>query len=40
MRKAGENFVIVDGRTFTEYSRMNIPGGISCPNGELVLRIG
>ncbi|HEY5827651.1 MAG TPA: rhodanese-like domain-containing protein, partial [Hyphomicrobiaceae bacterium] len=39
MRKAGEKFVIVDGRPLTEYRRMNIPGGICCPNGELVLRI-
>ena len=39
MRRAGENFVIVDGRPLTEYRRMNIPGGICCPNGELVLRI-
>jgi rhodanese-related sulfurtransferase len=39
MRAAGENFVIVDGRPFSEYARMNIPGGICCPNGELVLRI-
>lgn len=39
MRAAGEDFVIVDGRPFAEYSRMNIPGGICCPNGELVLRI-
>jgi rhodanese-related sulfurtransferase len=40
MRRAGENFVIVDGRTFAEYRKMSIPGGICCPNGELVLRIG
>ena len=40
MRGAGENFVIVDGRPFAEYHKMNIPGGICCPNGELVLRIG
>jgi rhodanese-related sulfurtransferase len=39
MREAGENMVIVDGRTFAEYQRMNIPDGISCPNGELALRI-
>ena len=36
----GENFVIVDGRPFAEYRKMNIPGGICCPNGELALRIG
>jgi rhodanese-related sulfurtransferase len=39
MREAGENFIIVDGRPFAEYRKMNIPGGICCPNGELVLRI-
>ena len=39
MREAGENFVIVDGRPLAEYRRMNIPGGICCPNGELALRI-
>jgi len=39
MREAGENFVIVDGRPFAEYHKMNIPGGICCPNGELALRI-
>jgi rhodanese-related sulfurtransferase len=39
MREAGADMVIVDGRTFAEYQRMNIPDGISCPNGELALRI-
>ena len=39
MRETGENMVIVDGRTYAEYHRMNIPDGISCPNGELALRI-
>jgi rhodanese-related sulfurtransferase len=39
MREAGENLAIVDGRPLAEYRRMNIPGGICCPNGELVLRI-
>jgi len=39
MRQAGENFVIVDGRPLAEYAKMNIPGGICCPNGELALRI-
>jgi rhodanese-related sulfurtransferase len=40
MREAGEDMVIVDGRTAAEYQRMNIPGGQFCPNGELALRIG
>jgi len=39
MREAHENFVIVDGRPFTEYTKMNIPGGICCPNAELPYRI-
>ena len=39
MREAQEDVVIVDGRPFTEYRRMSIPGGICCPNGELALRI-
>ena len=38
-RAPRQNFVIVDGRPFAEYSKMNIPGGICCPNGELALRI-
>jgi rhodanese-related sulfurtransferase len=38
-QRAGENLVVVDGRPFTEYKRMNIPGGVCCPNGELALRI-
>ena len=40
MREAGEDMVIVDGRTAAEFQRMNIPGGQFCPNGELALRIG
>ena len=39
MRAAGDNMVIVDGRPFAEYHKMNIPGGICVPNGELALRI-
>ena len=39
MREAGEDLVIVDGRPFSEYRNMNIPGGICCPNGELAWRI-
>jgi rhodanese-related sulfurtransferase len=40
MREAGADMVIVDGRPYAEYHRMNIPDGICCPNGELALRIG
>jgi rhodanese-related sulfurtransferase len=40
MSKAGEDMVILDGRTFAEFQRMSIPGGVSCPNGELALRVG
>jgi rhodanese-related sulfurtransferase len=39
MKKANEDFVIVDGRPYAEYNKMNIPGGICCPNAELPLRI-
>jgi rhodanese-related sulfurtransferase len=39
MREAKANVVIVDGRPFAEYSKMNIPGGICCPNGDLPLHI-
>ncbi len=39
MQQRGDNMVIVDGRTWDEYTRFNIPGGLSCPNGELVLHI-
>jgi rhodanese-related sulfurtransferase len=40
MQDAGENLTILDGRTFAEFQKMSIPGGVSCPNGELALRIG
>ena len=39
MQAAHEDFVIVDGRPFSEYQKMNIPGGICCPNAELPYRI-
>ena len=39
MRESHEDMVIVDGRTFAEFQKMNIPDGICCPNGELALRI-
>ena len=40
MQAAGEDLAIVDGRTFAEFQKMSIPGGVSCPNGELALHIG
>ena len=33
------DIVVVDGRPVEEYRKMNIPGSICCPNGELALRI-
>ena len=39
MKEAREDFVIVDGRPLSEYQKMNIPGGICCPNAELPYRI-
>lgn len=39
MKQRNEDFVIVDGRPYAEYNKMNIPGGICCPNAELPLRI-
>ncbi len=34
----GQNLVILDARRFDEYARMTIPGSISVPGAELVLR--
>ena len=39
MRDRGEDFVLLDGRTVAEYRKMNIPGGIACPNAELGHRL-
>lgn len=36
----GEDLVIVDSRTPEEYARGCVPGAVSVPGGELVLRIG
>ncbi len=35
-----QNVVVLDGRPVHEYKKMNIPGSICCPNGELALRAG
>jgi rhodanese-related sulfurtransferase len=37
--KEGADLVVLDGRPYAEYAKMNIPGGICCPNGELPLRV-
>ncbi len=39
MKAAGEDLVILDGRPYSEYNKMNIPGGICCPNAELPYRV-
>ena len=38
MQAAGADLVVLDGRPLTEYQKMNIPGGICCPNAELPYR--
>ncbi|MCC6535702.1 MAG: sulfurtransferase [Burkholderiales bacterium] len=40
MLKRGDDVVVLDGRPWTEYTKMSIPTGICCPNGELALRVG
>ncbi|CAH1655559.1 Rhodanese-related sulfurtransferase [Chelatococcus asaccharovorans] len=35
----GEDVVILDGRTWPEHQGVSIPGSISVPNGELLLRL-
>jgi len=37
--RRGENLIVLDGRTPGEYSTMNIPTALSCPNAELGIRI-
>ncbi|MFC4275094.1 rhodanese-like domain-containing protein [Achromobacter aloeverae] len=34
----GDDLIVLDGRPYSEYGKMNIPGAICCPNGELALR--
>lgn len=38
LRRDGK-VVILDGRPLAEYRKMNIPGAVCCPNGELAYRI-
>jgi rhodanese-related sulfurtransferase len=37
--ESGKRLVIVDSRPFSEYHRMNIPGGVSMPGAELAYRV-
>ncbi|WP_420224240.1 rhodanese-like domain-containing protein [Pigmentiphaga litoralis] len=39
MFQRGDRVVVLDGRPFEEYQKMNIPGAICCPNAELPYRI-
>lgn len=39
MLERKDDVVVLDGRPFSEFRKMNIPTAISCPNGELALRI-
>ena len=34
----GNKIIVLDGRPVPEYRKMNIPGSVCCPNGELALR--
>ncbi len=36
---AGEPLIVLDGRPVTEFHKMNIPGAMCCPNGELAYRL-
>jgi rhodanese-related sulfurtransferase len=38
MQAAGADLIVLDGRPLAEYQKMNIPGGICCPNAELPYR--
>lgn len=39
MLERSEPVLILDGRPFHEYQKMNIPGSTCCPNGELAYRV-
>ncbi|WP_034300114.1 rhodanese-like domain-containing protein [Herbaspirillum sp. RV1423] len=39
MLRRGDNVLVLDGRPFSEYQKMTIPGSICCPNGELSYRV-
>jgi rhodanese-related sulfurtransferase len=37
-RRAGDNIVVLDSRPLDEYARFHVPGAMTCPGAELVLR--
>src|SRR5712691_10904953 len=37
-RRAGEKIIVLDSRPLDEYERFHVPGAITCPGAELVLR--
>lgn len=39
MQARGERLVVLDGRPLSEFRKMNIPGAVCCPNGELAYRL-
>ncbi len=39
MQDRGDDLVLLDGRPAGEYRKMNIPGGVCCPNAELGHRL-
>ncbi|NYT84824.1 rhodanese-like domain-containing protein [Pollutimonas harenae] len=39
MMEDGHSLLVLDGRPFNEYRKMNIPQAVCCPNGELAYRI-
>jgi len=40
LRDPARKVIVIDGRPVSEYRKMNIPGAVCCPNGELALRVG
>jgi len=38
MQAGGDDFLLLDGRSGSEFTRMSIPGALSCPNAELGYR--
>lgn len=38
LQASKQKLLVIDGRPYSEYQKMNIPGAVSCPNGELAYR--